>query len=208
MPTVAASDAPCSALSVIHKDNGAADYYQFFPSNPTLVLVDSAVIAKSPVKFTLAGMGDALATYIEARACHKRDGSNLAGASAGDSLQIGQAAAHAVHNGFTTLEECHDCLYGQLVSFGVITQLVLENAPWEELKDILDFCVSVGLPVTMSEIGVKNPAYEKIRKVAEIACLPADNAVNMPFAIDADMVCGAIFAADRFGQDALRRGEI
>ncbi len=255
MPTIAASDAPCSALSVIYTEDGAVDHYQFFPSNPNLVLVDSAVIAKAPVRFNISGMGDGLATYIEARACYKHDAPNLAGLSAGGSLNLGQAvaklcydllrtnglkakialeaqaltpaveavieantllsglgfesggvaASHAVHNGFSTLEECHHCLHGEKVTFGVITQLVLENSPWEELEGILDFCVSVGLPVTMAEIGVTNPTYEKIHRVAELACLPTDTGINMPFAIDADMVCNAIYAADRFGQAALRK---
>lgn len=37
-----------------------------FPTNPTMVFVDTAVIAKSPVRLLVAGMGDALATFFEA----------------------------------------------------------------------------------------------------------------------------------------------
>ena len=93
VPTVASSDAPCSALAVIYTDDGAVDHYMFMPSNPNLVLVDSAIIVKSPARFTLSGMGDGLATYIEARASYKHDGNNLAGPSAGGSLNVGQAVA-------------------------------------------------------------------------------------------------------------------
>ena len=232
VPTVASSDAPCSALAVIYTDDGADEHYKFMRSNPNLVLVDSDIIAKSPTRFTVSGMGDGLATYIEARASYKHDGDNLAGLSAGGSLKVGQAVAklcfdllkengvkakialdtgvltpavEAVHNGFSVLPECHHNLHGEKVAFGVITQLVLENAPKEELDEILDFCVSVGLPVTMAEVGVTDPTPEKIMHVAELACDPNDTGVNMPFAINPEMVYNAIYAADAFGKIALEK---
>jgi len=37
-----------------------------YPTSPTMVFVDTSVIAKSPVRLLVAGMGDALATYFEA----------------------------------------------------------------------------------------------------------------------------------------------
>ena len=35
-PTIASSDAPCSALSVLYTDDGQFDRYLFLPANPTL----------------------------------------------------------------------------------------------------------------------------------------------------------------------------
>lgn len=66
-PTLASSDAPCSALSVVYKTDGAFDRYIFYPRNPDLVLVDTAVVAAAPRRFLVSGMGDALATWYEAR---------------------------------------------------------------------------------------------------------------------------------------------
>ncbi|SPZ01595.1 glycerol dehydrogenase [Proteus mirabilis] len=66
----------------------------------------------------------------------------------------GLAAAHAIHNGFTALEECHAMYHGEKVAFGTLVQLVLENSPLEEIEEVLDFCVQVGLPVTLEELGV------------------------------------------------------
>lgn len=80
---------------------------------------------------------------------------------------------------------------------------MLENSPVEELNKVLDFCVSVGLPVTLEEIGVTDANEEKILAVAETACAPTDTAVNMPFEIDAQMVKNAIYAADALGKKAL-----
>ena len=78
-PTIASSDAPCSALSVLYTDDGAFDEYLFLPSNPNLVLMDTTVIAATPVRLTVSGMGDALATYFEARACVNSDADTCAG---------------------------------------------------------------------------------------------------------------------------------
>ena len=79
VPTIAATDAPCSALSVIYTDEGQFKEYQFFKQNPNLVLMDTEVIAKSPVRLTVSGMGDALATYFEARACQRSNATNCVG---------------------------------------------------------------------------------------------------------------------------------
>ena len=63
-PTIASTDAPCSALSVIYTDEGVFEKYLFLPANPNLVMMDTEIIAKSPVRLTVAGMGDALSTYF------------------------------------------------------------------------------------------------------------------------------------------------
>ena len=55
----------------------------------------------------------------------------------------GLAGAHAIHNGFTVLEECHHMYHGEKVAFGTLTQLVLENVPEEELEDPVDFFTSL-----------------------------------------------------------------
>ncbi|MBF6124437.1 glycerol dehydrogenase [Nocardia brasiliensis] len=68
-PTTASSDAPCSALSVIYTAAGEVETYQLVRRNPALVLVDTSVIAQAPARLLAAGMGDALATWFEARTC-------------------------------------------------------------------------------------------------------------------------------------------
>ncbi|MDO4267890.1 MAG: glycerol dehydrogenase [Eubacteriales bacterium] len=77
IPTVVATDAPCTGLSVIYNDDGTFNSYLFYPKNPEAVLVDSTVIANAPVKFLVAGMGDALGTYFEARACLRTESPSL-----------------------------------------------------------------------------------------------------------------------------------
>ena len=89
-PTIASSDAPCSALSVIYSEEGVFHQYRFYRRNPDLVLVDTAVIARSPVRLLVAGMGDALATMFEARTCVEGSVKNMRG---GGSTQSALALA-------------------------------------------------------------------------------------------------------------------
>lgn len=67
LPTTASTDAPCSALSVLYEPNGTFDKYKFYDKNPSIVLVDTSVIVKAPERFLAAGIGDAIATNVEAR---------------------------------------------------------------------------------------------------------------------------------------------
>ena len=71
VPTVASTDSPCSSLSVVYRDNGEFERYLFLDSCPDLVLVDTEVIVKAPADLLVAGMGDAMATWFEARACRQ-----------------------------------------------------------------------------------------------------------------------------------------
>ncbi|KAG7446753.1 glycerol dehydrogenase [Guyanagaster necrorhizus] len=77
LPTTASTDAPCSALSVLYTPNGEFDQYSFFLANPTVVLVDTSIVANAPARFLSAGMGDALATHVEAR--ETRNSTNFGG---------------------------------------------------------------------------------------------------------------------------------
>lgn len=69
VPTLASTDAPCSALSVIYSPEGVQVGVEFFPDNPSLVLMDTEVILKTPARYLVSGMADALATWYEARVC-------------------------------------------------------------------------------------------------------------------------------------------
>src|SRR6516164_8042963 len=78
-PTVASSDAPCSALSVLYTEDGGFLQYRIYGKNPDLVLVDTQVIAQSPPRLLVAGMGDALATWFEAKTCVEGNVKNMRG---------------------------------------------------------------------------------------------------------------------------------
>jgi len=68
VPSLASNDAPCAAVSVIYTPAGETADAEVYDSNPELVLVDTAVIAGGGERYLVAGMGDAMATWYEARA--------------------------------------------------------------------------------------------------------------------------------------------
>jgi glycerol dehydrogenase len=79
VPTIASTDAPCSAIAVRYSANGVYQESMFLPRNPDIVVVDSAVIARAPVRFLVAGIGDALSTWFEARSNLDTRSPNLIG---------------------------------------------------------------------------------------------------------------------------------
>lgn len=90
VPTLASTDAPTSGLAVVYTDDGAFEEYRFFPKNPNLVLVDTRVVAGAPPRFLVSGIGDALATWVEARASVEARVTTMAG---GLTTQAGLAVA-------------------------------------------------------------------------------------------------------------------
>jgi glycerol dehydrogenase len=98
-PTVASSDAPCSALSVVSTDEGVFQEYRIYRKNPDLVLVDTQVIAQSPPRLLVAGMGDALATWFEAKTCVEGSIRNMrGGASTQSALALAEPCYQTLLN--------------------------------------------------------------------------------------------------------------
>jgi len=251
-PTVASSDAPCSALSVVYTDDGAFEEYRFYRRNPDLVVVDTSVIARSPRRLLVAGMGDALATRFEAEACARSGARNMRGgastlsalalarlcydtlldqgpsalaalerAESDESLErlveantllsglgfesSGLAAAHAIHNGLTAVSETHAFLHGEKVGYGLLVQLVLEEANDSLMNEVLGFSTRVGLPVTLTQLGLGEAAHGALKRVAERACAPDETIHNEPFPVSASKVQAAISEADAAGRAFVER---
>ena len=79
VPTTASTDAPCSGCAVLYSEGGVFDSVYYQKLNPSAVLVDTAIIAAAPVRFLVSGMGDALATWFEARSCSATRSENCCG---------------------------------------------------------------------------------------------------------------------------------
>ena len=252
-PTVASSDAPCSALSVLYDDQGQVVDYRVYPRNPDLVLVDTKVIACAPPRLLVSGMGDALATLFEARTCVEGHVKNMrGGASTRSALALaelcyrtliedgcnalaaaerqsvtpalerlveantllsglgfessGLAAAHSVHNGLTVAEGTHAYYHGEKVAFGTLVQLVLEGKPSAAIDEVLSFSQSIGLPITLADIGLLASDTEMLDAVAKRSTARTETIHNEPFEVRPDMVADAILAADALGRDWRGRG--
>ncbi|KAA1470131.1 glycerol dehydrogenase [Dentipellis sp. KUC8613] len=252
LPTTASTDAPCSALSVLYRANGEFESYRFFSKNPAIVLVDTTVAAHAPARFLASGIGDALATNVEARAV--RNSPNFGGGlptevsaaicekceeilfkygrqaveanrahAVTPALEAvveantllsglgfesgGLAAAHAIHNGLTAIDNhtLHTKMHGEKVSFGIGCQLILDGAPTAELDRYLALLHSVGLPITLEELGIAGVSDADLRRVAGLACAPNETIWNLDRIITEEIVFNAIKGADVAGRDYLKR---
>lgn len=246
-PTVASTDGPCSALCVMYHEDHSFHEYRFMRRHPTLVLVDTTAVAQSPPRMLVGGLGDALATWYEARTVSEAKAENFLGGMPTETsfalsklccqilLKDGKAAvqsveakavtpalervveantllsglgfesgglcvAHSVHNGLTSQPDTANYTHGEKVAFGIITQLVLEGRPQEELQEVLEFCSKVGLPTTLSGVGVDVNDAKAIQEIAEATLAPGESAHNEPFEVTIDMMVDAIRAADRAGK--------
>ncbi len=65
LPTIAATCAAVTALSVMYHEDGAFDQFVFLAGPPEFVFIHTGVIAHAPAKYLRAGMGDAIAKYFE-----------------------------------------------------------------------------------------------------------------------------------------------
>ena len=95
VPSLASNDAPCSALSVIYSVAGEVEGVEFYPSSPAMVVVDSQLVADAPPRYLAAGMGDAMATWFEARAvaANPKAHTSLGGKQTLAALAIGEKCA-------------------------------------------------------------------------------------------------------------------
>ncbi|WP_310831808.1 iron-containing alcohol dehydrogenase family protein [Paenibacillus pedocola] len=66
LPTLAATCAAWSSLSVMYDEHGEFIRFDIFPRSNALVLLDPVVIAASPPELLTAGIGDTLAKWYEA----------------------------------------------------------------------------------------------------------------------------------------------
>lgn len=68
---------------------------------------------------------------------------------------IGCAASHCVCNGLTGVANGEKILHGEKVAFGIICQLVAENADPDLVERLLEFYYDVGLPMTLKDMSIE-----------------------------------------------------
>lgn len=247
VPTLASTDAPCSALAVIYTPGGIFKRYLILPKNPDLVLVDTQVIAEAPVRFLVSGMGDALATWFEAQSAQQSYAANMTGRpgsmtayalaklcyetlleygplaiNACDAHVVtpalervveantllsglgfesgGLAAAHAIHNGLTVLQQTHGYYHGEKVTIGVLASLFLTDKSPDVINEVYSFCESIGLPTTLAEIGLDRVTDEELLRVAQAATEPGETVYNEPIPVTPEAIVAALKAADAEGR--------
>ena len=107
-------------------------------------------------------------------------------------------AAHAVHNGLTQLQACHDSLHGEKVGFGILVQLRLEETlggnglAAQARRQLLPFLQQLGLPVTLHDLGLAHASLADLLEVCTFACRPGSDLHHLPFAVSADDLLAAL----------------
>jgi len=246
-PTIASTDAPCSSLSVIYRpDTGRIKRVLVMRQNPDVVLVDTKVIADSPERFLVAGMGDALATWFEAESCRLKHAKNMVRAYSSMTAQTlarlcyetlleygvsaktacrrhvvtpalehvveantllsgvgfesaGLAAAHAIQDGLNALDKNHQSYHGEKVAFGTLASLFLTDKPSEMIDRVYTFCESVGLPTTLTDLGLSGLSDADVAKIASIACAEKETIHNELIPVTPESVVAALKVADEEG---------
>lgn len=253
VPTSASNDAPVSSLSVVYTEEGVHDHSINFHRGSDLVLIDSEIVLHAPKRLFVAGMGDALSTFFEARACARSQVKNGVGkgylpCKAGmaiaqlcfdilmqDSVKAlmaldtgmineafenvieanallsglgfqntGCSVAHSINAGLSELQEAASSLHGERVGFGVLVQLVFENAPMDELLRIMKYMDAVGLPMTLAEVGVE-AKKEKVDVMTEKMVYHNGLAHTQALVVNQETLGAAILTADAMGK-AYRSG--
>lgn len=133
-PTIAATCAATTALSVVYKEDGNFDCFYFYDRPANHCFIDLSVIAQAPSCYLQAGMGDTIGKYFE---CHF--------SSRGDRLTHSSALGREISNmcyeplveyGEQALKDCREHLVSEaleqavlanIVSTGLVSLLVLDE---------------------------------------------------------------------------------
>ena len=92
VPTAISTDAPTSTHSIMYEPDGS-HFMMIHRKNPEYVIVDTNIVINAPLHMFVSGFGDALATYIEARASYANNNVNNICNGGYRSTQAGMAIA-------------------------------------------------------------------------------------------------------------------
>ena len=107
----------------------------------------------------------------------------------GKELEENLVAAHAIHNGFTTLHgDIHSLTHGEKVAYEILTQLLLENRPKEEL----------GLPTTLKEVKLDTVPYEDLLKISRLTTQDGETIHQMVVQYTTEDVANALIDLDHY----------
>jgi glycerol dehydrogenase len=112
----------------------------------------------------------------------------------------GLAGAHGFQIGFTALKETHSYLHGEIVSFGTLADLFMIDQDRKTIEEVYSFCESVGLPTTLTEIGLPDVTDVQLSRVAAVA-MDKENPIHNELApVTHQSIIAAIKAADYEGR--------
>jgi glycerol dehydrogenase len=113
----------------------------------------------------------------------------------------GLATAHVLGNGLPALAETHHYLHGEKVSFGIMTQLCLDDSLPTCLKEeTACFLAKVGLPVCFADLNMDKISAERLKEWARNNTGEGSFVHNHNFKTSAEDLYDAMLAADALGK--------
>ncbi len=108
------------------------------------------------------------------------------------------AAAHPIHNGLTQISYSDKPLHGELVGFGLLVQLHLEEKnsntqlPKQAKSQLLDFLSQLNLPTSIESLFLQDSSSNELRKACKFACKNDSDIHQLPFSINENELLDAI----------------
>ena len=133
-PTIAATCAAVTALSVVYNEDGTFSRLFHLKQPPVHAFIDADILAKSPPKYLRAGMGDSLGKHVETAFCARGSvwthgdtlGLSIAGGLMASMELHGAAAMEEITAGQGGAALLHMALLN-IVSVGCVSLLVREE---------------------------------------------------------------------------------
>ncbi|WP_230841368.1 iron-containing alcohol dehydrogenase family protein [Gloeobacter morelensis] len=103
-------------------------------------------------------------------------------------------AAHAVHNGLTSLSATRRSLHGEKVALGILVQLRLEETVGRQRlasiarEQLEQFYRRVGLPLSLEDLQFAPLDDEQLLAVARLCCQPQSDIHYLPFAVEPEQL--------------------
>lgn len=236
-PTIAATCAATTALSVVYKEDGNFDSFYFYDRPAHHCFIDLTVIANAPDRYLQAGMGDTIGKFFE---CHfsargdKLEHSSALGREISNMcyeplLEYGEQAlvdcrnnqvsvaleqavlanivstglvslmviddyncaiAHSVYYGLVLLPEFEErWLHGNVVAYGVLVQLAVDN-DLKEAKKLKAFLKRLDIPTTLREMDV--PVERECLKAVLTETVTGPDMEHIPYKVTEDMIFEAM----------------
>ncbi|MEA5464134.1 iron-containing alcohol dehydrogenase family protein [Leptothoe sp. PORK10 BA2] len=116
--------------------------------------------------------------------------------------QCRTVAAHAVHNGLTQIPASHGMLHGEKVAYGILVQLRLEEMELgnslavTSRQQLLQFYQQIGLPMTLSDLGLGEMSLNDLRQAAEFACRTGSDIHHLPFEVTVPQLMAAMVSTN------------
>ena len=114
----------------------------------------------------------------------------------------GLSLAHALIRGLTAVPTMAGQLHGELVGFGTLVQVLVENRPQAEIDELVDLLCAVNLPVSFAQLGQADDLSAADLNVIVKATMEAAYTRNMNPPLTADRLAKCLVEADRIGQEA------